>query len=500
VNADGSQNPDETADGSLTPAQRRRLTRIPSDRAITAVLATTGLVAAFTQTLVTPIIPELPALLHATSADATWVLTATLLAAAISIPITGRLGDMYGKRRIMIVLLALLVVGSIVCALSNTLIPMIVGRVLQGVSLGVIALGISILRDVLHPKSLGGAVALVSATLGVGGAIGLPIAAVIAQNLDFHYLFWLSTLLGLLVLGLVAFIVPVSTLRAGGRFDYPGAVGLGVGLVGILLAVSKGTTWGWTSPLTLGLLGGGILVLVLWGFFEVRTREPLVDLRVAARRPVLLTNLTSITIGFGFFISTAVFPTLLEAPTTTGVGLGQSLIVASLCLTPLGVIMFFMSPVAARLSDARGPRTSLIVGGSVVTAAFIVAIVLHGAVWHVILVSAIVGVGVGLAYSSMPTLIMHSVPPTETASANGLNSVMRTLGSTTAATVSGLVLASHTTLAHGIPIPANSSFQTIFAIGAGTLLVGVLIALFIPRRERGYADTSSIPVQRPPQA
>lgn len=487
---------DVPASRPLTPAERARLTRRPSDRAVTTTLALTGLIAAFMQTLVTPIIPELPRFLNATSADATWVLTATLLAAAISTPISGRLGDMYGKRRIVLALLILMAAGSIICALSNTLIPMVVGRVFQGVGLGVISLGISILRDVLHPKSLGGAVALVSATLGVGGAVGLPVAAVIAQNFDYHYLFWLAVLLTILAIVLVATIIPVSTLRAGGRFDILGAAGFGLGLVGILLAVSKGSEWGWASPLTLGLFIGGIVVLVIWGFIELRTREALVDLRVAARRPVLLTNLASISVGFAFFITTASLPVLLEAPTTTGVGLGQTLIISSLCLMPLGLVMFFMSPVAARLSNARGPRTSLILGGVIITIAFALAVVLHSQIWHVILISTIVGFGVGFAYAAMPTLIMRSVPPTETAAANGLNSVMRTLGSTVAATLVGVILASNFVLSGGIPIPTTQAFQAVFVMGSAVALAGTVVAFFIPRRSKAYGNTASIPVQR----
>jgi MFS family permease len=463
---------------------------------MTTTLALTGLIAAFMQTLVTPIIPELPKFLNATSADATWVLTATLLAAAISTPISGRLGDMYGKRRIVLTLLILMAAGSIICALSDTLVPMIIGRVFQGVGLGVISLGISILRDVLHAKSLGGAVALVSATLGVGGAVGLPVAAIIAQNFDYHYLFWLATLLTILAIVLVATIIPVSTLRVGGRFDILGALGFGLGLVGILLAVSKGSEWGWGSPLTLVLFVGGIVVLMIWGFVELRTKDPLVDLRVAARKPVLLTNLASISVGFAFFITTAALPVLLEAPTTTGVGLGQTLIISSLCLMPLGLVMFFMSPVAARLSNARGPRTSLILGGIIITIAFALAVFLHSQIWHVIVVSTIVGFGVGFAYAAMPTLIMRAVPPTETAAANGLNSVMRTLGSTVAATLVGVILASHFVLSGGAPIPTTQAFQIVFAMGAAVATAGVILAIFIPRRGKVYGNTASIPVQR----
>jgi MFS family permease len=462
-----------------------------------ATLAATGLIAAFMQTVVTPIIPELPQLLDTTRGDASWVLTATLLAAAISTPISGRLGDMYGKRRIMLLLLIVMAVGCVIAALSNTLIPMVIGRVLQGVGLGVIALGISILRDVIHPKNLGGAVALVSATLGVGGALGLPLAATIAQYLDWHFLFWLALVLSAVAIIAVATIIPVSTLRTGGRFDVVGALGLAVGLVSILLAVSKGTEWGWTSPLTLGLLGGGLAVLIAWGAFELRTVNPLVDLRVASRRPVLLTNLASISVGFAFFVCTASLPIVLESPTGSGVGLGLPLILASLCLMPLGLVMFFLSPVAARLSAARGPRTSLILGGLVITVGFTLAIFFLDQVWHVILVSTITGIGVGFAYAAMPTLIMRAVPPTETAAANGLNSVMRTLGSTISATLVGIILSTHVVVSGGVGIPTREAFGYVFLLGSGVVLAGVIVALFIPRRSANY-DTSSIPVQSQP--
>lgn len=463
-----------------------------------ATLATTGLIAATMQTLVTPIIPQLPMLLDTTVADAQWVLTSTLLAAAIATPIAGRLGDMYGKRRMALTLLMIMTFGSIVAALSNTLIPMIVGRALQGVGLGVIALGISILRDVVHPKKLGGAVALVSATMGVGGAVGLAVSALIAESIDWHYLFWLTVLLGVIAFVLVIAIIPVSTLRTAGRFDWGGAIGFSIALVGILLGVSKGNEWGWTSPLVLGLLIGGALVFVLWGFYELRMTDPLIDLRVAVRRPVLLTNIASIAVGFTFFATAAALPILLELPTDTGVGLGQTLLVASLCLMPNGIVMFLVSPLAARLSNARGPRTSLMLGGFVIAVAFTSAVFLMHEVWHVILVSTLVGLGTGFAYSAMPTLIMHSVPPTETAAANGLNSVMRTLGSTVAASLIGVILSSSFVMSGGIEIPTRGAFQVVFALAAGVAIVGTIVAAFIPRRERRYEDTQSIPIQRLP--
>lgn len=474
----------------LTAAEREELRRPVNQRAVVVTLAFTGLVAAFMMTLLTPLVPELPSLLGVSSSDAQWAVTVTLLAAAIATPITGRLGDLYGKRRMVLIVLALVVAGSVVALFATSLIPLIIGRALQGIGIGVIPLGVSILRDVLHRDRLGGAIALVSATLGVGGAVGLPLAAVISQYLDWHFLFVVSGVLALVGGLLVWKFIPVSTLRSEGSFDVLGAIGLAVGLTGILLAVSKGGSWGWGSPVTLGLLGGGLVILILWGVFELRSSSPLIDLRIARRRSVLLTNLASIMVGFGFFASTVVLPQILEAPLGTGVGLGQSMLVASLCLMPSGLVMWAMSPVAARLTRARGARTSLVLGIAITAVGYLLALFLMTEIWHMILIATVVGFGVGFAYAAMPTLIMGAVPATETAASNGLNSVMRTLGSTVASAVLGVVLSTHIVTVGEVTTPSPEGLQVAFIISMTGALVGVVFALFIPRHHTSYRGAS----------
>ncbi len=211
-----------------------------------------GMCSSFMFTLVVPLQADLPRLLNATREDTTWVITITLLVAAVATPIAGRLGDMYGKRRVVIALLLALVVGSAIAALSTSIIGVIIGRGLQGAVSGVVPLGIAIMRDVLPPQRLGTAVALMSATMGVGGAVGMPLAAFIALNADWHALFWLGAGLGMLSLVLVFLVVPEDVLRSPGRLDWRGAIGLAAGLSGILLFISRGAEWGWTSPLALG--------------------------------------------------------------------------------------------------------------------------------------------------------------------------------------------------------------------------------------------------------
>jgi len=449
---------------------------------IIAVLASGGIVVSLMQTVVIPLVPQLPRLLDASAADTAWAITATLLAAAVATPVIGRLGDMHGKRRMLLVSLALLVTGSVVAALSDSLTPMIVGRALQGLAAGVIPLGISIMRDELPAERLGSATALMSASLGVGGALGLPAASLLAERVDWHLLFWIAAGLGAVVLALVLVLVPESAVRSGGGFDFVGAIGLSTALLCLLLAISKGAQWGWTSTVTLSLFAGAAVVLAAWGWWELRTPSPLVDLRTTARRQVLLTNAASAVFGFSMFAMSLVSPQILQLPTATGYGLGQSLVVVGLVLAPSGLVMMSMAPVSARISKARGPKTTLITGALVVAAGYALYTVLMTELWHLLLVSAIIGAGIGLAYGAMPALVMAAVPISETAAANSLNTLMRSIGTSVCSAVAGAVLAQLTVPFGATHLPSQNAFRVIMAIGAAAALVAAAIAALLPGR------------------
>lgn len=457
-----------------------------------AVLAFAGMGASFMQTILLPIQSELPVLLDVSRDVTAWVITVTLLVAAICTPISGRLGDMYGKKTVALVLLGLLALGSVVAALSPSVVLLIVGRGLQGMGMGVVPLGISILRDVLHRDRLGSGIALVSATLGVGGALGLPISAYVTERYDWHVVFWVAAGIGLLALVLVAWVVPVSTLRTGGRLDLVGVAGLAIGLTGVLLAVSRGNDWGWGSPRTLGLLLGGLAVLLVWGWYELRVPEPLVDLRVTARGTVLFTNLASIAMGFALFASNVVFPQLLELPTAAG-GLGLTLMQASLILMPSGLVMLAMSPVAGRLAHRYGAKPLLASGAAVIAVSYVIAVVVDLDVWHVLVVNIVVGVGIGLGFAAMPALIMQVVPSHETGAANGLNTLMRSLGTTSAAAVVGGVLAAGGAQYQGVPVPSDDAFRTALLLGLLASVVCTVLALLIPRPKLPADEHPSLP-------
>lgn len=447
---------------------------------IVPVLAFAGIAVAVMQTLLVPVIKDLPVLLDTAPSNATWVMTSTLLAGAVSTPIMGRLGDLYGKRRMLLTSLAVMVVGSVVCGFTSDLLTMIVGRALQGFAMGAIPLGIGIMRDELPRERLGSAMGLMSSSIGVGGGLALPAAALVAQHADWHTLFFGAAGLGVLSMLLTLLVVPETSVRARGRFDVAGAVGLSAGLVALLLPITKGSDWGWSSPTTLGLFGVAVLILVLWGVMELRISDPLVDLRTTARREVLLTNLASITVGVAFYAISLVLPQLLQLPESTGYGLGQSMVVAGLCVAPLGVTMMFVAPLYARIAARRGPKASLLLGMLVIAIGYGAGIGLMSAPWQTVIIAVVVGAGIGLAYSSLPALIIGAVDPSETGAANGLNTLMRSIGTSVSSAVIGMVLAHMSQRVGTATTPTMGGFRTAFLIATAAVLVGAAVASFLP--------------------
>ncbi|WP_329299387.1 MFS transporter [Streptomyces sp. NBC_00659] len=465
----------------MTHTTTGRTARRPGGATV-PVLAFAGIVVAVMQTLLVPVIKDLPTLLDTAPSNATWVLTSTLLAGAVATPIMGRLGDLFGKRRMLLTSLAVMVVGALVSALTSALVPMIVGRSLQGFAMGAIPLGIGLMRDLLPREKLGSSMALMSSSIGVGGGLALPAAALVAQHADWHALFYGAAGLGVLSIVLTLVFVPESPMRAEGTFDVLGAIGLSAGLVLFLLPITKGSDWGWTAPTTLGLFGASLAVLLLWGVMELRLKAPLVDLRTTARPAVLFTNLASIMVGVSFYVVSLVLPQLLQLPTSTGYGLGQSMVNAGLIVAPLGLTMMLTAPVYARLSAKYGPKVTLIIGMVIIGIGYGAGLGLMSAAWQSLVIAVILGAGIGLAYSSLPALIIGSVPASETGAANGLNTLMRSIGTSVSSAVIGMVLANTAHHVGGAAVPTMHGFRVSFLIATGAVAVGVLMALFLPGR------------------
>ncbi|MFC9994221.1 MFS transporter [Nocardia sp. NPDC127526] len=458
---------------------------------VLTVLAAAGILAALMQTLVVPLIGDLPRLLHTSAADASWAITATLLSAAVATPIAGRLGDMYGKRRMLLVSTVPLIAGSVLCAMADSLAPMIIGRGLQGLGMGIVPLGISAMRDLLPPERLGSAIAVMSTSMGIGGALGLPMAAAVAQHTNWHVLFWGAAVVCTVIAGLIRVFIPATgNASPAGRFDVPGALGLGAGLVCLLLAMSKGAGWGWSSGPTVGLFAAAVVLLIAWARWELFTTDPLVDLRVTARPQVLLTNVVGLVLGFAVYAQSLLVPQLLQLPEATGYGLGQSMLGMGLWMAPSGLVMMAVSPLGARLSAARGPRTTLIIGSLVIAAGYASGLLLMGSAWGLLVLTCVCAAGIGLAYGTLPALIMGAVPLSETAAANSFNTLMRSIGSSIAAAVVGVVLSQLTIQFGSYALPSETGFRAGLLIGCAAAVLAAAVTVAIPARRAIVTTTS----------
>ncbi|MFI6493915.1 MFS transporter [Streptomyces sp. NPDC050564] len=450
------------------------------DRLAVPVLAFGGILMAVMQTVVVPLLPDLPRLTGASASAVSWMVTATLLSGAVLTPVLGRAGDMYGKRRVLLMALGLMTVGSLLCAVTSDIGVLIAARALQGAAAAVVPLSISILRDELPPERTGSAVALMSSTVGIGAALGLPLAALVVQYANWHVMFWATTALGAVGLALAWWAVRESPVREPGRFDTVGAVGLAAGLICLLLGVSQGGTWGWGSARILGLFVACVLIMTLWWIQQRRTERPLVDLKLAARPRVALPHIAALLTGFAFYGNSLVTAQLVQAPKETGYGLGLSIVATGLCLLPGGVTMLLLSPVSARISAARGPRVTLALGTAIIALGYVIRIMDSSDLWLIILGATVCAIGTTLAYSALPTLILRAVPAGQTASANGVNVLMRTIGQAVCSAAVAAVLVHHTSLVGGAPLPTLHGYLLAFAMAGTVAVVACAAALSIP--------------------
>ncbi|MEW2812754.1 MFS transporter [Streptomyces massasporeus] len=450
------------------------------ERLTVPVLAFGGILMAVMQTVVVPLLPDLPRLTGASAGTVSWMVTATLLSGAVLTPVLGRAGDMYGKRRVLMAALGLMTAGSVLCALTSDIAVLIAARTLSGAAAAVVPLSISILRDELPPERRGSAVALMSSTVGIGAALGLPLAAVIVQYANWHAMFWVTGALGATGVTLVWWAVRESPVREPGRFDVPGTIGLATGLVCLLLGVSQGGQWGWGSARVVGLFAAAVVVLALWSWQQLRTERPLVDLRLVGQPRVGLSHVAALLAGFAFYANTLVTAQLVQAPAATGYGLGLSIVATGLCLLPSGIVMLLLSPVSARISAARGPRITLALGAAVIAAGYAVRIADSRELWMIIAGATVVAIGTTLAYSALPTLILRAVPPEQTASANGVNVLMRTIGQAGSSAAVAAVLVHHTSPVDGAPVPTLHGYLLAFAMAGAVALVAAAAALCIP--------------------
>jgi MFS family permease len=407
------------------------------------------------------------------------VLTAYLLSASVATPIIGRLGDMYGKERLLMIVLLMLALGTLISAVASSLPLMVLGRVIQGAGGGIFPLAFSIIRDEFPNERVPGSIGLVSSLLGIGGGAGVVLAGIVTQNLSYHWLFWFPLVIILFTAFLTRRYIPESPVKTPAEINYRAAGLMTLGISGVLLAITETSTWGWGSPKTLGLLALGMVVIAAWVREERRSREPLVDMRMMAIRGVWTTNTVAFLIGVGMYSSFVLLPELVQEPASTGYGFGASVTTAGLFLLPATIAIIVVGQMAGFLERRIGSRGSLIGGALFALACYALLVAARGSEWEIYVAAGLLGIGIGLSFSAMANLIVQNVSREQTGVATGMNAVTRTLGGAFGGQLAATLLASN--IAAG-GLPTSSGFTLSFLMCLIALAAALGFAVAVPRR------------------
>src|SRR6195952_2470311 len=453
----------------------------PHYQATFTVLATAVGAYALLQSLVVPVLPTIQAGLHTSQNTVTWVLTAYLLSASIFTPIMGRLGDMFGKERFLVVALVALTVGSLLAAVASSVGIMIVARVIQGVGGGVLPLSFGIIRDEFPKERVAGAVGVFPSLPAAAAGLGIVVAGPIVDALDYHWLFWIPAIV-LAIAGVAAYlVVPESPVRTAGRISWAAAVLLSGWLVALLVGISEAPSWGWASARVIGLLVLAVLLAVAWVVVESRSSHPLIDMKMMRIPTVWTTNLVALLFGVGMYAAFAFLPEFLQTPSAAGYGFGASITESGLILLPASAAMFLVGALSGRLSRRFGAKAVLVAGSLISIVTFALLTFAHAHIWEILLAMVIQGIGFGLAFASMSNLVVQAVPPEQTGVASGMNANIRTIGgSIGAAVMSSIVTAG---VAHG-GLPKESGYTHGFAMLTVAAIGAAGAAMLVPSTRR----------------
>jgi predicted MFS family arabinose efflux permease len=457
-------------------------------RLLVPVLVYLGMVVAVVSSLGAPLVPTIARETHVSLATAQWSLTITLLMGALATPTMGRLGDGPHRRAVVLTGLVVVVTGCVLAALPLPFGYLLVGRGLMGVGLGLTPLAMATARDFLYGEHAHRTIALLSVTTVAGVGLGYPLTGLVAEHLSFRAAFWAGAAVSAVALVAAALVVPSTRERPSSRLDVLGAGLLGAGLAGLLLTLSELETW---SASALAALSAGSAALLLWWVrHELRVPHPLVNLRLARNRAVLTADVTGLMAGIGMYVLMSMVIRFVQTPTSTGYGLGASVVVAALVLTPFSLMSVTASRVVPAISRRLGTRAVLPLGCAVFLVAELQFALARGHLWESFVALGLAGLGVGCTFAALPGLIVRAVPAEETGSAMSFNQVLRYVGYSTGSALSATVLQAHTPA--GSPYPTDRGYTVAALLGIGVLFVAGALSVLLPAGSAAEPDTELV--------
>lgn len=425
-----------------------------------------------------------------------WLITAFMLVAAAACAVCGRLGDLFGRRRVLVVVLILATLGSLLSALSSSLSGVIAGRALQGASAAVLPLSFGLIREHLPAARVPLGVSYLTAMAAFGAGLGLFTAGIIVDHFSWQLMFYASAAQAALGLMLVVMFVPASRgAGARGGVDILGGVLFVPALAGLLLVISNGKNWGWSDGRTLGLLVASSALMGFWILYELRHRDPLIDVRQFANRKIALTNLDMALFGLGPSQLMLILLLLLQQPMWTGVGLGISATLAAMLKLPGNVLALVFGPLGGHITAKHGGRCAMLIAVVVVFVAWATMTAWHGSIWLLLAMIVLASAGSAMMYAAIPNLIIEAAPEDRTSEMTGLSNVVRTTFTAIGAQLVALILATSTisdpTQGKGV-FPTEEAYLLAFAAVTATLVLMFVTTWLLPRRSPAAVQARAI--------
>ncbi|MBV1901350.1 MAG: MFS transporter [Kordiimonadaceae bacterium] len=415
-----------------------------------------------------------------------WFITVYLLTGAGTAAVAGRLGDIYGRKNLITVQLLLGVVGSLISIAFPTFWPILIGRALQGLTASLLPLCYGLIREHVPSKWVPMAIGLGVTGAGGGVIMGLIVGGIIVDNYTWQMIFVASAIFAAVGAALFHIYVPAS--KAGKKTEKTELLSgllFVPGIVGLLLFISKGSMWGWTSPSMLALLAASFGILAAWVRRSLRHENPLIDVRLLMKRNILLANIGMMILAMTALQVNLVFSLLLQQPSWTGVGLGTTATIAALVKAPGNVLALVAAPICGYLAMRQGHRFALAFSAVVVAIGWGLASQYHTDIYYISLFLCITSVGTAMTYTALPNIILDAVPANRTSEASGMLIVTRSASMAIGAQIISAVFFADPIINPDNPAvryPSNTAYSaTMMGIALAGLCVA-LLAFFVSKK------------------
>jgi MFS family permease len=444
--------------------------------------------------------PSLPAIIRdfGDPAAVFWTVTIHYLTAASSVALSGRLGDLFGRKRVLLVVLALSICGSLVSLYSPTLLGVVIGRGIQGLSAAAIPLSFGLVRQTLSPPRVPFGVGIVASVAPVVGGIGALVGGVLVDHASWRALFVVSAIAAACTIALVYWVLPQGTRGARRQIDVVGGVLVPPAIAALLLAIHFARSWGWIDVRTLGLCAAGLVVLAFWYRYESRHADPLIDVRLLSRRQIGIANLGMALFGLGALQNNQIFSILLQQPTWTGAGFGVTATQTGMLFVPFILINLVGGPLSGRLAARYGGRMPSMLGMCLTAIGWIALAMQHSELWFVMAMAYVQCLGIAMLFAALPNLVVEDAPSDRTSEATGVLSVVRQIAASIGTQVIGFTLATSTVsqAADAAKFSTDAAFTLTMAFVAGVCVASVFVASMLPKRTPALGEADEVRASR----